>query len=63
MTPKFIEISSGENLPPTRFEIVEVQKDNFMLKTKNSHIGLLGNLEKWIESNKSIGESSYTEML
>jgi hypothetical protein len=34
MTPKFIEIGSGKNLPPKIFEIVEVQKDNFMLKTE-----------------------------
>jgi WD40 repeat protein len=34
MTPKFIEITSGQNLPPKKFEIVEVQKDKFMLKTE-----------------------------
>ncbi len=36
MTPKFIEIGSGQNLPPKKIEIVEVQKDNFMLRTEES---------------------------
>jgi WD40 repeat protein len=36
MNPKFIEICSGPNLPPKKFEIVEVQKNNFMLKTRES---------------------------
>jgi hypothetical protein len=38
MTPKFIEICSGQNLPPKKIEIVEVQKDNFMLKTKETDL-------------------------
>jgi WD40 repeat protein len=38
MTPEFIEITSGQNLPPKKFEIVEVQKDNFMLKTKEANL-------------------------
>jgi hypothetical protein len=63
MTPKFIEISSGQNLPPKKFEIVEVQKDHFMLKTKESHAGLLQTLDKWLQRNYSMEESAYSAML
>jgi hypothetical protein len=63
MTPKFIEISSGKNSPRTRFEIVEVEKDNFMLKTKDSHVGLLGTLQNWLQTNILISESCYSDML
>jgi hypothetical protein len=63
MTCKFLEISFGQNLPPTRFEIVEVQKNNFMLKTEDSHVGLLGTLKKWVQNNTPMGEISYSEML
>jgi WD40 repeat protein len=38
MTPKFIEIGLGQNLPPKKIEIVEVQKDNFLLKTKETDL-------------------------
>ncbi len=34
MTPKIIDISSAQNLPPKKIEIVEVKKDHFMLKIK-----------------------------
>jgi WD40 repeat protein len=63
MTPKFIEIGSGQNLPPKKFEIVEVQNDIFMLKTKESHAGLLKTLDKWLKTYYSIGESLYSAML
>ena len=63
MSSKFIEISSGQNLLRARFEIVEVEKNTFMLKTKNSHVGLLGTLDKWVKSNYSMDESSYSVML
>jgi hypothetical protein len=63
MNPKFIEISSGQNLPIKKFEIVEVQKDNFMLKTKESHADLLQTLDKWLQTYYSIGESAYSAML
>jgi WD40 repeat protein len=59
MTCKFLEIGSGQILPPTRFEIVKVEKNIFRLKTKESHVGLLRTLEKWLESNNSIGESFF----
>jgi hypothetical protein len=63
MNPKFLEISSGQNLPQMKFEIVEVQKNSLMLKTKDSHVGLLGTLTEWLKSNYSIDESSYSVML
>jgi WD40 repeat protein len=63
MSSKFLEINSGQNTPPTRFEIIEVEKDNFMLKTKDSHVGLLGTLQEWLQSNILMGESSYSLML
>jgi hypothetical protein len=63
MTPKFIEITSGQNLPSKKFEIVEVQKDNFMLKSKESHADLLRTLDNWLQRNYSIGESAYSAML
>jgi hypothetical protein len=63
MTCKFLEISLGKNLLPTRLEIFEVEKGIFMLKTKNSHVGLLGTLEKWLNSNNLIGEPCYKDML
>jgi hypothetical protein len=67
MAKKFLEIGPGQNLLETRVEIVKVEKNIFMLKTKISHIGLLGTLEKWLESKFSIGEpigeSNYIDML
>jgi WD40 repeat protein len=63
MNCKFIEISSGQDSPRTRFEIVEVEKDNFMLKTKDSHVWLLGTLEKFLQRNLFMTESGYTDML
>jgi WD40 repeat protein len=63
MTSRFLEISSGQNLPARKFEIVEVQKDNFMLKTKDSHVELLGTLDKSLQSNNTMGESGYSNML
>ncbi len=62
MTPKFIEIGSGQNLPPKKFEIVEVQKDNFMLKTKESIAGLVETLDKWLQTNNSMTAPVYGEM-
>ncbi len=59
MTRKFLEISSGHNLPPKKFEIVEVQKNRFTLKTKDSHVKLLRTLEKWLETNNPMGESLF----
>jgi hypothetical protein len=59
MTSKFLEICSGENLPPTKFEIVEVQKNIFMLKTKDSHSGLLETLQNWLQKNDSMGDSLF----
>ena len=63
MNCKFLEISSGQNLPSSEFEIVEVEKNIFMLKTQISHVRLLGTLEMWLESNYSVEESSYSDML
>lgn len=59
MNPKFLEISSGRNLLPTKFEIVEVEKNTFMLKTKVSYFGLLRTLNKWLKSNYFMEELSY----
>ena len=69
MTSKFLEICQGQaqgkglgqGLLPMRFEIVEVRKNRFMLKSKDSHIGLLGALDGWLQFNNSMGE--YSEML
>ena len=63
MTPKFIEIGSGQNLPPKIFEIIEVQKDHFMLKTKESHAHLHQTLDNWLQTYYSMGESDYSAML
>jgi hypothetical protein len=63
LSPKFLEISSGQNSTPIRFEIVEVEKDNFMFKTKDSHVELLGTLQEWLKSNILMGESNYSVML
>ena len=63
MAHKFIEIGSGQNLPPKKFEIVEVQKDNFMLKTKESCAQLFQTLDNWLQTYYSIGESGYSAML
>jgi WD40 repeat protein len=61
MAKKFLEIGPGQNLLPTRIEIVKVEKNIFMLKTKTSHSGLLKTLEKWLESKFSMGESNYID--
>jgi hypothetical protein len=50
-------------LLPTRLEIFEVEKGIFILKTKNSHVGLLGALEEWLNSNNLIGEPCYKDMI
>jgi hypothetical protein len=63
MTPKFIEIASGQNLPPKIFEIIEVQKDIFMLKTKESHAHLHQTLDNWLQTYYRMGESDYSAML
>ena len=63
MTGKYLEIGSCQNSPPTRFELVEVEKDNFMLKAKDSHVALLGTLQEWLQSNILLGESGYSNML
>ena len=63
MIPEFIEIGSGQNLPPKKFEIVEVQKNHFMLKTKESHAQLFQTLDNWIQTYYSMGESDYSAML
>ena len=63
MASKFLEISSGQNLLPTRFEITEVELDVYMLKTRDSHSGLLPTLDKWLKSNYLLGEPEYIDML
>jgi hypothetical protein len=59
VNPKFLENSSGRNLLPTKFEIVEVEKNTIMLKTKVSHFGFLRTLDKWLKSNYFMEELSY----
>ena len=59
MACKFLEIGSGQNLPAKRFEIVEVEKNIFMLKTEDSHVGLVGTIQKWLKSNNSLGDYSH----
>jgi WD40 repeat protein len=63
MTCKLLEISSGKDLPPKRFEITEVEANIFMLKTKESKTELVETLDKWLQSNYSLRESGYGEML
>ena len=60
---KYVDTSSGQNLPPKIPKTAEVQKDDVLLKTKNSHNQLLGTLQKWLQSNNPMGESGYSEML
>jgi WD40 repeat protein len=60
---KFLEISSGVNLLPKKFEIIQVENYTYMLKTKDSHVGLLKTLDKWVKTNYSMKESSYSVML
>ena len=63
MACKFLEISSGANLLTTRFEITEVELGVFMLKTRDSHAGILRTLDKLLKSNYSLGEPGYTDLL
>jgi hypothetical protein len=63
MSCKFLEISTGKNLLPKKFEMVEVEKNTFMLKTKNSHFELLGTLDNWVKSNNLMEEPSYSDVL
>jgi hypothetical protein len=63
MTCKFLEIGPGQDLLPNKFEIVRVEKNTFMLKTKNSHFALLATLEIWLKSYNSMEESSYSDIL
>jgi hypothetical protein len=63
MASKFLEISSGKKLPRRGFEIIEVDPNIFMLKTKESHVGLLEFLEMWLEKNYRMEESEYKDIL
>ena len=63
MPSKFVEISAGQNLPPKKFEILEVEKNTFMLKTKNSYAKVLWTLQKWLQNNYLVKEVGYSEML
>ena len=63
MNPKILEISDGQNWRTKTFEIVEVQTDTFMLKSKDSHVGLLGTLNKWLKHNSKMGDYRYRVML
>ena len=63
MASKFLEISSGKGLPPQRCEITEVEPDIFMLKTKESHIGLLEYLDIWLQKNYRMKQSVYSDLL
>jgi WD40 repeat protein len=63
MACKFLEISSGQNLLPTRFEITEVELNIYMLKTQDSNAGLLRTLDKWLKRNYSVKEPGYIDML
>ena len=59
MPCKFLQIGPGQDFPPSRFEIFEIQKNIFELEDKNSHVGLLVTLEKWLKSNYPMGESLF----
>ncbi len=63
MTSKFLQISSGQNLPPTRYEIVQVEKNTYMLKNIDSHVGLLGTLQNLLQTNNLMQESYYSDLL
>jgi hypothetical protein len=63
MSAKVLEISSGANLPPKRFEITEVEPNIFMLKTIESTRELVVTLEKWLQKYFLMGEPGYSGML
>jgi hypothetical protein len=63
MASKFLEISSGKELPRRGCEIIEVEPNIFMLKTKESYVGLLESLEMWLEKNYRMEESEYNDIL
>jgi hypothetical protein len=63
MNEKFLEISSGKDLPPKRFEITEVEPNIYWLKTKESNAEFVETLASWLKENCSMGESRYGEML
>ena len=63
MDQKNLEICFSQGLPSIKFEIVEVQKHNFMLKTKDSHVQLFETLENWIQISYKLREPGYSAML
>ena len=63
MDQKNLEICFSQGLPSIKFEIVEVQKHNFMLKTKDSHVQLFETLENWLQISYKLRETGYSAML
>ena len=47
MSHKILEVYSGNNMVPKKFEIVEVQQGIFMLKSRESTAKLRETLNKW----------------
>jgi hypothetical protein len=63
MSIKFLEMPSAQNLPPVRFELSKVEKNIYMLKTKDASESLVETLDAWLESNDSMTEPVYSYML
>jgi hypothetical protein len=63
MSYKVLEVSSGNNMVPKKYELVEVQQNIFMLKSRESTAKLRETLNKWLQKNYSITELDYSDML
>ena len=63
MDQKNLEICFSQGLPSIKFEIVEVQKHNFMLKTKDSYAQLFETIDNWLQISYKMTERDYSAML
>lgn len=68
MERKFLEIGLGMGVAKKKFEIVEIEKNTYMLKTIDLHFGIFGWTDLTLKNKNSFPKSShndisYSEML
>ena len=63
MDQKYLEICFSQGLTTIKFEIVEVRKHHFALKTKDFHAEFLETLDNWLLTNWKMREPGYSAIL